>query len=135
MAATVIIKGAKELLRKLKAMDTKLAKKVTRQALRKSAKPMLAAAKSRAPVITGGLRDSLKLRAGRRKKDRVSIAVVTAAGWFKGDQFYAAFVEVGTSQAPAHPYLRPAFDNTRSESLQIISSELASGIEKVAKES
>lgn len=59
-------------------------------------------AKRRAPVDTGALRDSIEMHA---EGDRTFVVEV--------GQFYGAFVEYGTSRAPAQPFLTPAFEEER----------------------
>jgi hypothetical protein len=46
---------------------------------------------------------------------------------------YAAHVEYGTHQAPAHPFLRPALDAERKASVGLIAGELRGEIEATAK--
>jgi len=134
MNMNMTITGAKELERKLLGMEPKLGRKVVRQALRKAAKPILARAKALVPVVSGALKKSLKIRALKRKKHRYGVMVATSEGWFKGDEFYGAFVEFGTSKMPPHPFMRPAFDAEKKNAEQIIAAELRKGIEQVGKE-
>jgi HK97 gp10 family phage protein len=43
---------------------------------------------------------------------------------------YGFMVEYGTSRAPAHPFIRPAFDSAKSESLQAASNEFTTRMTK-----
>jgi len=61
-------------------------------------------AQALAPVLTGALRASIEARS--RGITSTAESVITA------DVPYAAFVEFGTSDTPAQPYLRPALDSS-----------------------
>jgi HK97 gp10 family phage protein len=134
MQMSIAIKGAKELERKLLSFEPKLAKKIVRTALRDGAKLILEAAKANVPVATGALRDSLKVRAMRKRRFTYGIMVATAAGWFKGEQFYGAFVEFGTSRLAARPFVRPAFDSEKDAAEKTIVDGIRQGIEQVGAE-
>lgn len=58
-------------------------------------------AKTLAPVETGALRDSIHVEPG---------GLVTAEARIIADVRYAAFVEFGTSEMSAEPYLAPALE-------------------------
>ena len=79
----------------LENLPSKVSKRVLRKALRAGAKPIAAAAKNLAPSKSGALRSSIKVRSGKRSRRGMSIIVGLGADWYKGDQFYAAFVEFG----------------------------------------
>lgn len=90
-----------ELNKRLASLEPKLQKTVLRKATREVAKFTLQQAKDLAPEETGQLVASLKVRAGRRsrakgKQNQVGTDVNTAEGVFKGDEFYAGFLEFGT---------------------------------------
>jgi HK97 gp10 family phage protein len=82
----------------------------------------------------GQLRDSLKLRAMKSKKGRIGVVVQTRHGDYRGNTFYGAFVEYGTSKMAAKPYMRPAFDTKKGEAEKIISNEIRDGIALLAAE-
>jgi HK97 gp10 family phage protein len=104
--------GAPELKAVLAALEPKVAKKLTRQAMRKAQKIVLADAKRLVPVDTGQLKKSLSIRALKRSRSRFGVSVQTKEGLFKGEQFYGGFIELGTKKMQARPYLRPAlYDN------------------------
>jgi HK97 gp10 family phage protein len=115
--ATVVLTGVKEIDRALRQLERKMAAKVVRQAINKALKPIEARVKELAPVESGQLRDSLKVRAMPYKKGRIAFEVRTAKGDFKGDQFYGAFQEYGTSRQPARPYMRPTYDQLGPEAI------------------
>lgn len=104
--------GAPELKAQLAALEPKVAKKLTRKAMREAQKIVLADAKRLVPVDTGQLRKSLAIRALKRSRSRFGVSVQTKEGLFKGEQFYGGFIELGTKKMEAKPYLRPAlYDN------------------------
>lgn len=87
--------GVEELDQKFAALPLKVQKKILRGPLRQAAKMIQATAKIDAPVKSGVLAKSLRVRAGKRSRrtaNRVSVVVITAKGWFKGPAFYAPFV-------------------------------------------
>lgn len=63
--------------------------------LKRAAEAGAEAARRRAPVDTGKLRDSIQANGAR----------------FGSDVDYALYVEFGTTDTPAQPYLRPAIDD------------------------
>ena len=127
----VRIDGGKELQRKLDKLAPVAARKVMRKGLREAGRPVLAAAKAKVPVLSGALRDSLVLRAVKSKKrDRLGVQVMTKEGMFRGETFYGAFVELGTSKAPPHPYLRPALNENKDLCVAIVKNEVGKGIER-----
>lgn len=178
------LKGVGELIRSLQALTPAMENKVLRKAMRAGAKPILAQAKSNAPVsdassnsglkalssntasfgalfgatekqiakaqkravkqavttlrkakqsYPGQLRDSLKIRSMKRKKGRIGYLVQSRSGDFKGD-YYAAFVEYGTSNKPANGFIRAAFDTQKQTANDIIEREVTAGINQLAAE-
>ena len=133
IAGRIHLHGAEQLLASLRSFEPKLAKKVLRNAMREAARPILEEAKRLVPVDTGELRDSLVIRAAKRvRKGSVGVVVQTERGFFKGDTYYGAFVEFGTKNMAARPYLRPAFDSRKEEAAMVAQQLIASGIEDIA---
>lgn len=90
------------------------ARKAVKQGARKGAKVVAESAKIKAPRESGELRRSIKVRALKRTRTgKLGAVVLTGDGFFKGDQFYAGFIEYGTVNMPAQPFLRPAADENR----------------------
>jgi HK97 gp10 family phage protein len=131
---SIKVAGLKELERKLLTFEPKLGRKIIRQALRSGAKVIHSAVKADVPVETGALKESLKVRAMRKRKHSYGVMIATSEGWFKGDEFYGAFLEFGTSKMPARPFVRPAFDSEKDNAAKIIVNEIKQGIEQVAAE-
>lgn len=120
----------RKLNRKLKTLESKVEKKLTRQALRAGAKIIAKEAKLRAPVDTGELKSKIKVWALKRSRKRIGVLVGTSAKEYTGDQFYAAFVEYGTKDMPAKPFLGPAAEAKGPEAAAVVGKTLADGIER-----
>jgi HK97 gp10 family phage protein len=141
--------GMKELKAKLDELGAKLAAKTLGQAMRKSFAPVLAAAQAMAPVDTGLLRESLSITLRRNRKSgsiqvglrigggaRAKLAAGAAAAF--GERSFPAarrwhFVEFGTADMAAHPFLRPALDSQAARVLALLKSELTERIAKARK--
>jgi len=106
--ARVHLTGAKAIALALGKLETKLSRKVATKALRAGAKVVQTEAKRIAPVQSGALRKSIKVRAGKNHKTYRSIIVGSGAKWFTGDKFYAAFVEFGHRSGKASNSIRRA---------------------------
>lgn len=106
------ITGVAELDATLSGMETKLRNQAVRKATRAAAKLVLAKAQELVPEDSGDLAESLKVvsaathyvtRGGQRKRSKkyrglIGHGVRAGEGLFKGDQFYAGFVEFGTGE-------------------------------------
>ena len=120
----------RKLNRKLKQLESKIEKKLVRQALRAGAKVVAEEAKQLAPVDTGELKSKIKVWALKRSRKRIGVLVGTSAKEYTGDQFYAAFVEYGTKDQPAKPFLGPAAEAKGPEAAAVVEKTLAEGIER-----
>jgi len=131
-------KGVPELRDILEALGSKLGAKKVGEILRKAEKPLIAAAKARAPKGDGDLIKSIGGIAGR--------------GGGRGEQRYVGprrggvnkgyaghLVEYGTGprkqkdggstgSMPAQPFMRPAYEETKDQITQIIKDEVAAVI-------
>ncbi|KVO11798.1 hypothetical protein WJ73_19390 [Burkholderia ubonensis] len=109
----------------LRALDSVASESTLRQAAVAGARVIFEEAKVRAPISVRGwetqsqkrypgmLRDSMLIAYDREKSVEGKIAsyIVT---WSK-EAFYGRFVEYGTSNMAAEPFLRPAFDAKQTE--------------------
>jgi len=127
--------GAKELERILLSLDAKVARKLSSKALRAGAKVIQAEAVNLAPVKSGALRNAIKVRAGKNKKGFRSIRVAIGEKWFTGDQFYAAFIEMGwkhgsrklgnkRKQIPGLHFMEKAAHNKMNEAVAVVTDTL-----------
>ena len=117
----------------LNALPIAVQKRVIRQAIRASMKPVKAAVQREAPIgDSGDLRSHVKLRAVQSKgkgKNKgkggiISFQVQIGMGDYKGEMYYAAMVEFGHAiravpkgpeigRVPANPFMQRAFDQTK----------------------
>lgn len=112
---------------------------VLRKALRDVCKRTAEKAKSNINHQTGTLRQSIKVRAGKRERGSIS-RVVISDGSGKDDAYYGAFVELGhkagkrslknRKDVPPHPFLRPAFDDTKDQAIRDVMDALDKQIEQ-----
>lgn len=89
--------------------------------LEQAAEVVAAKARSLVPVKTGKLKDTI--RVVRLKGDPKHDIRVYAGNRIKGGAFYAHMIEYGTAKAPAHPFLRPALNGSKSEIKAIVGAE------------
>lgn len=136
----ITVRGDKQVIRRLKQFTPNLQRKILRTASRAAAKPVLSAARANAPLRTGRLKSSLKVRAIPKSRVRVGIRVATGAGWFKGKEFYGAFQEFGWKtgsrnsdnrrQVEGRHYVEEAYRQAGPGSLGVFTREIVSGINK-----
>lgn len=131
----VTVHGMPELLNSLKAFPKNVERKVLRQALRASMKPVQKKAKELAPVESGALKRAVRIRAGKRKRNVVSINVQIGANDKQfTEQYYAGFQELGAParNIPPKGYLRQAFEETKQESVAKAEKMIIEGIDREA---
>jgi HK97 gp10 family phage protein len=121
------VQGVAEINKALRQLAPKIQKKVLRQSIRKALKPVKAAVEAEAPIgETGQIKANVKIKSGKRQKDTLRLNVVIGAGDFKGDQFYASFVEyghhigsrtLGDARAfyEGNDFMKRAFDRTKDQ--------------------
>ena len=113
---TFIVKGEKEMLRNLKSLPNKIARKVARVSLVASGKPIAQRAKDnlRPHRRTGRLIKSIKVKsAGKGRVGPADEVVVLIGPTELG--FYGGFLEFGTSRIPGIHWLRDATDSRSDE--------------------
>ena len=144
MANDEALQGVAKLVQTLKAIGGLDDGKVLRAAVRAGMQPALASARARIPVSL----KAHKVYTGRRvdpgfaKKSLRVITTITpdktrasALLGTRKEAFYAVqFVELGTSRAAAHPWLRPAFHATSNEQKAAIASEIGRYLYRKAAE-
>jgi len=155
MSATIDLTGDKAVLRALRDLPERPARRVLRSALAAGGRVMAKAARAKCPTETGTLKKSIGQRVwtskdkrgvgvtvGPRKGFRRPVSRVGgklkagkrgAAGAKQRDPVkYAHLVEFGTERAPAKAFMRPAFDTTRSGVKSATMTKVAAGIEREA---
>lgn len=113
---TVTFSGFKELDDDFKLLSNAEQRKVSRKAVRAGAVVFRDAVRANAPVHSGLLKRSVSvdtvrgsLTAGVKFK-KVSAKKKSKKGKHKSTPYYWYFLEHGTSNMPAQPFVRPAFD-------------------------
>jgi HK97 gp10 family phage protein len=91
--------GADKLCNALRSVEKSVANKQMRKALRVGAKVIQAQEIADAPKRTGATAAAIKVRAGKRKRGFISMAVVLSKQLFAG-AFYPAFVNYGRKTRP-----------------------------------
>lgn len=127
------IDGFRDLQRKLERLgQTAPVRRALIPVLKSVARPTLAAAKQGAPIGTrvhhrysggsiaatyypGNLRKSLGILTVKDRKNAAIIVAIRAGKKRKYDGYYGAFVEEGTVNMPAQPFMGPAFRKTKGK--------------------
>lgn len=134
------IEGAAELEKVLKMLPKQITEKVLVSSVRAGANIVKKEMEARAPIGTeikkrkgrtlppGTLKKGIKTR--RDKKSGASVTI--KVGVFKKG-FYGQFLEFGTKEISAKPFLRPAWEQTKMEALEKIGQALGKNIQKAAK--
>lgn len=97
--AHMVVTGVEELDKLFMALPESMQKKALRPAARTVAKMVLVQAKAEVPEDTGRLLSELRVKAKKRTRRHpytVGVTVGFADDLFKGDTFYAGFMEFGT---------------------------------------
>ena len=137
MKQRVRVEGLKELDAALKQLPKATAKAVLRRVATKALKPFDEAWRRNAPRLTGALEESggigtklttRQARLNRKRNDKAFVEV------FAGPNDPAAIQdEFGNTNQAAQPFVRPAWDATKNQALEIVKTELGGEIEKTAK--
>ncbi len=141
------VSGLKELQAQLVELGIETGVKALAQAARKSFEPVLAAAKAKAPALSGALRAGLKLTVKKPKGGgdtvvrvgiRITVVKDSGGGALLGKEEAPAtrrwhFIEFGTAFMEAHPFLRPALDENAPVVLALLKIELRISIDKVLR--
>lgn len=116
---------------RLKEVAEKVAKKSLRTAARKAMAQVRKEAREKAPEDTGLLDENFALLT-RVKGSEVVAKVGIRGGAHKNDYspYYFRFVELGTKDLPAKPFLRPALENNAESIFATILEELKKALDK-----
>lgn len=133
---------------KLKELGPKLARKALRKAVKSAAEYWASEMKSRVPVDTGNLRESIGIKVQTGTDAGHGFAKVSVGPMFntadlvkgeeKGDSsrnpgVYGMFVEFGTKDAHPEPYMRPTFDATADQVVNQFINVLRDDLESIVK--
>lgn len=128
------LEGAKALQDNLAELARRTQKQLTRKALREGAAVIRTEARNNTPVETGQLKKSVKTRAGKTRKDSVSVLVSTSKKAFAGDEYYGAFQEFGWTardgrKVEGKHFLERAAETKGEEAAQAVTERLKELIE------
>ena len=138
----VDIKGLGDTVKTMRELGPKLARKGLRKSLRAVGDYWIPEMKSRVPVDTGSLRDSVirQVKTKRDKNGEVSGTVTVGPEYTgKGSQdpgVYAMFVEFGVrskAKYPAQPFARPTLHATGDKAVKLFADTLKDVLEEIAK--
>jgi HK97 gp10 family phage protein len=145
----VTISGLRELDRALSEMSKATARNVLRRVAKGAVEPMAVAAEAGAPRDTGNLQISIAVSFKRTRRAGKSRATYQGNGNFRGLRAtgvavamgpaggsgalsYATWVEFGTSDTRAQPFMRPAWDAHKQGALEHVVQELRVEVDKAA---
>lgn len=123
MASEIEIKGLPELYAKLSDAPNRIHRNVLRTSVFRAAQLLRDILKGRAPLKTGALVKSIKAR--RSRGDKFTEAAKVEVG-----EFYAKFLEYGTSKMAAKPFVRPAFEVTQEQLVEELVRTIGPEIER-----
>ena len=157
-AVKIDVAGLSDLGRTMLELKDNVSLRLIRKAVKAGSEVVVEAAKAKAPVKTGKMRDSIgSRRDGRESKPGVEVRAVSifrvkgqkytnnASNRQKGrvgktftvdpPTFYWKFIEFGNSarNIAARPFLRPAFDSTKEQQITKVKEVLTEGIFKAQK--
>ncbi len=126
MAAEIALEGIDELIAKLNAMGANLST-LSNKALKAGADPIFAEMVANVPVRTGKAKAELKI--GKVKiKSGIKYVLIGLDKSDNSKAFYLKFSEFGTSKMPAKPFMGPAYEQRKKQSLENIKQVLKGGL-------
>ena len=140
---TVKVEGLRELSAAMRDLAQNVQNNIARSATNSAAQVVKKAAISKAPNLTGNLKKNIIVRRLPKAESALTsehivtvrrgrLTVKQKAAGITG-AMYAGFVEFGTVKMPARPYLRPAFDQTKTQAVDAMAAQLKKRIAKAAK--
>jgi HK97 gp10 family phage protein len=131
----VKLQGDSRLIRQLSFLRQRVKTRIVKSAITSAASIALKAAKAKVPRRYGQLRRSLGKRA-KAYRSGVFVVLVGPRTWFRekingqwvNPTKYAHLVELGTVKAAPHPFIRPAFDETKGAMLEHAQAKLRAAI-------
>lgn len=135
MKTTVKVAGLKELDAALSQFTPTKRRAIGRVALDNAGEIVAKAARALAPVDEGHLRESIDVSGtlSRRQKTEHTKRAEQERFVGPGSHPQGHLREFGSDGNPPHPFMRPAWDETKNQVLDRIGDELWIGIEKAAK--
>jgi HK97 gp10 family phage protein len=144
MTVKISISGLDEIQAALEELSKATGRNVLKRALLKAAEPIVADARSYAPVASGALRDSITVgtRLTKRQKRLHRKAAKTDVEVFVGpgparnsDQppQYAHLVEFGSIHNDPHAFMRPAWDKAKTNVIDRVADDLWAEVKRAAE--
>ena len=136
------MEGGKAINKNLALLKKAIQRRVLRKAVTAASKPVLAAAKAKAPRETDLLLKSLGRKTKTYRSSGVAVAIVGPREGFGREVevngevqiqdpiFYAHLVELGTFRTSAQPFMRPAFESTKEQAKSITAKKIAEEIDR-----
>lgn len=117
--------------KRLNDVADKVAKKALRGAVRKGMNKVRKVARENAPEDTGLLDENFALMTRTRMSEVIAkIGIRGGARENDTTPFYFRFVELGTKDMQAKPFLRPALENNAQAVLDTVVEELKTALDK-----
>lgn len=134
MKVTVKFEGGRQLDQALSQFTPTKRRSIGRKALDNAGEIMAKSMRSKVPVDTGGLRESIDVSGVLNKGAKAAHRKVAEQERYVGPDGRPAAVqqEFGNENHAAQPFARPALDETKDAVLKRIGDELWIGIEKAA---
>jgi len=133
MGISFTFTGGKAIEEILKKLPENVQREIGLKAVKEGAQVILEEAQRMAPVRTGRTFNAIDMQTTPKTKGEISVDIGVMRGAKRGDKkgaWYAHFVEFGTVQKGARPWLRPAFDTKAGEAVQLTGKALWKFIEK-----
>lgn len=147
MELKVEIIGLKGVEDALSQAGSKLAKRALRKALKAGGATLLSAAKRNAPILAkaspnrrpGELRDALDMTVKLSPREesgtaRIGIKRIRSKDG-QSPTVWSSFVEFGTKDTSAQPFMRPAYDAAKNAAQEAFTEEIREGVETLGKRS
>ena len=136
--------GLLDISRDMELLSKAENKKVLRDGTRAAAEVLKTAIVERAPERTGKLKRNVVVVTMRGRRNAISSGVHirgvnpetgnsdnTMKASNRRNAFYWRFVELGTSNMPPHPFVRPAFDARQEEATRAVIARMNKAIDEV----
>jgi HK97 gp10 family phage protein len=136
---SVELRGFDDFEKALRALPKATGKNTLRRIAKKSMEPMAELARGYAPVAEGDLKASIKVSERRTKRASTrenrfdkNTGIQMAMGPVSGNGVlnYATYVEFGTAEAAAKPFMRPAWRGGREAMLEDVKTNMWIEIDK-----
>lgn len=121
--AKIELTGMDEIFKRLDQMNTKMANKIVKEALLKAGEFEAEEMKSEAPKRTGNMAKSIKVSKIKSKNGVKYIEISPDK-----DHYYYTFIELGTKNIPANPFMARSFAKNKDSIREIIKEELKKGL-------